>query len=132
MTGLSLSIDALSLDTLSTASSLIVASASDGDWTAIGFLFFFAGFVFYGIMFLRYRNADKRYHHESRTRTQRNNLQARDDFVKSQKGLSNSKLRGANNTEVSGSLNSLSKLTGLAGGNLQNILGQVNRFTSDK
>lgn len=108
--------------------SILANTSSDDNWGLIGLVFFLSGFIFYGAMFLRYRNADKRFKHESQTRSLTNNLKVRDDLVKSQKGLSNSTMRGANNRQVSGSLNTLSKITGMAGGNVQQILDQVNRF----
>ena len=116
---------------VSAISAPVVASASETDWSAIGLVFFLSGFIFYGAMFLRYRNADKRFRHESLTRSEVANMQVRDDFVKSQKGLKNSKLRGANNRQVSGSLNSLSKFTDMGGENMQQILKQVGRFRRD-
>lgn len=109
----------------------IVASASENDWSAIGLVFFLSGFIFYGAMFLRYRNADKRFRHESLTRSEVANMRVRDDFVRSQKGLKNSSLRGANNRQVSGSLNSLSKFADMGGGNVQQLLRQVGRFRRD-
>lgn len=111
---------------------LVVASISSDNWSYIGLVFFLSGFIFYGLMFMRYRNADKRYRHESQTRSDVNNMQVRDDFIRSQKGLSNSRMRGANHTSVSGSLNGMSKLTGMGGGGVQNILDQVNRFGNGK
>src|SRR5699024_219320 len=117
-------------DTLPTT--VILAATSENDWSTAGLVFYLSGFIFFGVMYLRYRNSDKRFRHESRTRSELANMRARDDFVRSQKGLKNSSLHGANNRQVSGSLNSLSQLSGLAGGNVQQALKQLNRFRSDR
>lgn len=106
----------------------ILAETSENDWSFIGLVFFLSGFVFYGAMFLRYRNADKRFRHETLTRSETENLRVRDDLVRSQKGLTNSRMRGANNRQVSGSLNTMSKLANLGGDNVQQIMDQVNKF----
>lgn len=113
---------------LNLAGPVLANTSSDDNWGLIGLVFFLSGFVFYAAIFLRYRNADKRFKHESQTRSEMKNLRVRDDLVKSQKGLSNSSMRGANNRQVTGSLNSLSKLTGMAGGDVQRLMDQVNRF----
>lgn len=84
----------------------VLASTDSGDWSSVGLLFFAAGFVFYAVMYLRYRNTDKRYQHESRTRTVTHDMRARDEKVRSLKGLKNSRMRGANHRSVKGALNS--------------------------
>lgn len=82
-----------------------VLAESDSDGNALPFLLFLSGFVFYGYVFLRYRNADKRHRHEKETEAEIHNVLARDDFVHTLKGLSNSKMNGHNHTNVTGSLN---------------------------
>lgn len=111
-------------------SEIVLAADSSGDsWSYIGLAFFLSGFIFYWLMFLRYRNADKRFKHESQTRSEIRNVQVRDDFIRSQRGLRNSTMQGANHRQVSGSLNALSKLSGLGGQSVQQMFDQVNRFT---
>lgn len=79
----------------------VLASGSDGDGiSSLGFIFLFSGFVFYGIVYFKYRNTDKRHGHESETQAAMLNVRADDRFVKSMKGLSNAKMKGANNREV--------------------------------
>ena len=63
-------------------------------------IFLFTGFVFFGIMMARYRNAGARHHHETETKRQISNVQAVDNFIKHEKGLSNSQIRGCNNRLV--------------------------------
>ncbi|MEO7122940.1 MAG: hypothetical protein ABI400_07445 [Lacisediminihabitans sp.] len=84
------------------AGHVLAASGSDGDSSNFGLLFLASGFVFYGLMYLRYRNADKRQRYESETEATLHNMQAEDQFVRSMKGLSNSRMANANNTEVRG------------------------------
>ena len=78
-------------------------------------LFLLSGIVFFIVNYLRYRNSNARHHHEKETKTKMFNLRKVDDFIKKQKGLTNSRIAGANNTKVSGQnisetlLNSLKK-----------------------
>ncbi len=78
-------------------------------------LFLLSGIVFFIVNYLRYRNSNARHHHEKETKTKMFNLRKIDDFIKKQKGLTNSRIVGANNTKVSGQnisetlLNSLKK-----------------------
>ncbi|MEO7126128.1 MAG: growth/differentiation factor [Nakamurella sp.] len=84
---------------------LVQASSSDSSGAnKIAFLFLFAGFVFYGIMFLRYRNVNKRHHHESDTKSRTANIQAGDTFVHSRTGVTDSNMPGANNKQFNGKL----------------------------
>lgn len=66
------------------------------DW-----LFLSVGFAFFFIIFLKYRNFDARHKHETETKTEMTNLRQVDKFITTRKGLSNSKMAGANNKEVS-------------------------------
>lgn len=71
------------------------------DWD-ISFLFLLSGFIYFIAMYLRYRNSDARHHHETETKTKRLNLRKADKLIKHKTGLSNSRMEGANNTNVSG------------------------------
>lgn len=94
----------------------VVASSgsSDGDGTGLAWLLLLAGPLFYGAMYLRYRNADKRHKHETETRASLHDVRAADHFSRSLKGLSNSTMKGANNRAVRGARNGLP--AGLADG----------------
>lgn len=59
-------------------------------------------FVFYGIMYMRYRNVDKGQRYESETEATLHNMQTDDQLVRSMNGLSNSHMAGANTTDVHG------------------------------
>ena len=65
-------------------------------------LFLLAGFVYYFIMKLRYRNSNARHNHETETKKSIFNLKKSDKLIKHQTGLTNSKIIGANNKKVSG------------------------------
>lgn len=85
---------------------LVQSSSDSSGGNGFAFIFLLAGFVFYGLMFARYRNVTKRHHHESDTQSRTANVQAGDTFVKSRTGIRESRMSGANNTKVSGSLRS--------------------------
>lgn len=78
--------------------------SSDGDeGGGLGWLFLTLGFIFYGIMYARYRNRGARHHHEKETKATMNNLLKKDAFIKQRTGLTTSRMEGANNTTVRGS-----------------------------
>ena len=83
---------------------LVVASgdSSSGDPRLFGLALFLSGFVFYGAMYARYRNTDKRHRHESETEARMLDVRAVDQHVDTQKGVKHSRMKGANNTEVRG------------------------------
>ena len=68
----------------------------------IRYAFLLAGFIFFGIMFARYRNADARHTYEKDTKKEMNNLQKVDKFIKSKKGLTSATMDCANNKIVKG------------------------------
>ena len=78
---------------------LFLSSNSDDDWP---WIFLLAGFVYYAIIYGRYRNKGARHTHEKETKNNMTNLRKEDVFIKSKKRLSNSVMDGANNTRVSG------------------------------
>lgn len=87
---------------------VIQASTDDSDGAGkLGLLLLTAGFVFYGAMYLRYRNTDKRHHYETETKAEMRHLQQADVFARSMKRLRNSRMKGANNTSVRGARRSL-------------------------
>lgn len=85
---------------------VLVASGdgSDGDPRMFGLLLFASGFVFYGLMYLRYRNSDKRHHHERETEARIVDVRVWDQHVETKKGVKNSRMKGANNNQVRGSI----------------------------
>lgn len=76
----------------------------DSDYS---FLFLLAGFIFFGIMYARYRNSGARHKHELETKRSISNLQSVDNFIKHEHGLSNSSIRGRNNNTIIGGKQSI-------------------------
>jgi hypothetical protein len=79
---------------------LASSDSSEGDPRILGLLLFLSGFVYYGLIYLRYRNTDKRHLHESETEARMLNVQAFDQHIEHKKGVKHSKMKGANNHEV--------------------------------
>lgn len=65
-------------------------------------LFLLSGFIYYFIMYSKYRNKSARHSHETETKRTINNLVKKDDFVKKRTGLSRPTIEGCNNNKVSG------------------------------
>ena len=66
------------------------------------FLFLLSGIIYFLVNYFRYRNSNARHYHERETKSKMFGLRKIDNFIKRQKGLSNSRMSGANNTKVSG------------------------------
>ena len=64
--------------------------------------FLTAGIIFFFVMLMRYRNAGARHKHEKETQKKLFNLRKMDNLIKRKKGLSNSRIEGANSTRVDG------------------------------
>ena len=86
------------------ATSTVLAADGEEDGRALGLLFLLSGPLFYWIIYLRYRNSDKRHHHESETEASTADMRASDEYVKERKGLSSSSMSGANHDAVRGSI----------------------------
>lgn len=61
-----------------------------------------AGFLYYTMIFLRYRNTDAKHHHESETKREVSNLVVADEFVTSKNHVQNATIVGSNNMRVDG------------------------------
>jgi hypothetical protein len=84
----------------------VIAASDDSDAAALAPLVLcLAGFIFYGVMYSRYRNADKRHLHEAETKSETADVRGLDQLVKHQKGLSNANMKGANDSQIEGALN---------------------------
>lgn len=66
-------------------------------------IFLLSGFIYFFIIFSKYRNHNARHTYEIETKKSISNLVKRDEFIKSKKGLTNSTMDGANNKNVNGS-----------------------------
>lgn len=93
---------------LSTALDIIVASShhasssssGNGEW--IPLLFLLSGPAFFMYQYSRYRNKDKRHHHERETLSEIANMQAMDQYAQTVKNSRASRMSGANEREVRG------------------------------
>ena len=81
----------------------IVALSDSEDVGILMILLWLYGFIYFGIMYGKYRNSNARHIHEKETKKKITGLRKVDKFIKSQKGLTNARMVGANNTRVGGS-----------------------------
>ena len=65
-------------------------------------IFLLAGFIYFFVMHIRYRNSNARHYHEKETKRNMSNLRKVDNLIKHQKRLTNSMIANANNEKVSG------------------------------
>lgn len=100
------------LDQAWLADVVIRAESDDDGWGKIGLILFLAGPLFFAMKYFKYRNTDKRHRHESETKAQMDNVMAGDEFVKSMKGLKNSRMPNANHTAVRGARNGAKGIMG--------------------
>lgn len=82
-----------------------LALSSDSDGSFFPYLFLLSGPVFFFVIYTKYRNKDKRHHHERETKSQMANLRAADQKVNRVVGVSNSRIRGDNADRVTGARN---------------------------
>jgi len=71
------------------------------DWD-YSWLFLLLGFIYFFVMFSKYRNQDARHKHELETKRKISNVKTVDKLIKRRTGLRNSHINGANNKSVSG------------------------------
>jgi len=79
---------------------LFLAMFIDSDYSWLCAL---SGIIYFAYYYFRYRNSNARHVHEKETKAQMADMRKVDNLVKRQTGLTNSTMRGANNTRVSGS-----------------------------
>lgn len=80
----------------------ILSEDSDSDITLLPLLLLSSGFVYYYIIFSKYRSKDARHNYEKETTNKITNLQQNDRYIKKLKRLRNGKIIGANNTRLDG------------------------------
>lgn len=98
----------MDISLLSAAVDLIVASShhasssssGNGEWLPL--LFLLTGPAFFMYQYSRYRNKNKRHHHERETLSEIANMQAMDQFAQRVTNSRNSRMSGANEREVRG------------------------------
>lgn len=64
-------------------------------------LFIFSGIIYFLFIFFKYRNKNARHKYETDTKTKINNLQKKDTYITTRKGLTSTKINGVNNTSLS-------------------------------
>lgn len=69
--------------------------------TDYGWITLIGGIGYYLYIYNKYRNTGARHYHEKETNSTTKNMQKVDEFIKKRHGLSNSRIDGANNTNVS-------------------------------
>lgn len=85
-----------------TAIFLLTHMDSDDDGGLYILLLFTVGFIYYGIMYAKYRNQNARHAYEKETKTETLNVQRTDTFIEDRKRLKNARIEGANNTRIEG------------------------------
>ena len=93
----------------------IIVVDFDYEWT-----FLSAGLIYFFAMYSKYRNAGARHKYETETKTKMSNLRKVDRFLHSKKGLTNSKMSGANNTNLNGQSANNKIFQALTGENMGN------------
>lgn len=83
----------------------MVAWDYEHDWLSLA-----PGIIFYIVMYVRYRNSDKRHKYEKDTKRKVFNIKSIDKFIKSKRRLRNRWMSGANNTKVEGDRTKFFKL----------------------
>ncbi len=80
----------------------VLPASSDSEGSPLFFLLLgpLAGFGFYSMIVLRYRNADKRHQFERETSSVVDDLKTYDQQVSSVKGVRNSQIMGANHRDA--------------------------------
>lgn len=76
---------------------ILMMIASDFKYRA---LFLLIGFIYFFYMNMRYRNWNARHRHETETKTRMFNLKKSDNLIRHEKGLTNSRMTGANNERL--------------------------------
>lgn len=79
-----------------------LSADSDGDGWILGLAGLTPGFIFYWLKMSKYRNMDKRHKHEADTKSDVKNLKKSDVFHEHRKGLSGSRIKGQNDSEIRG------------------------------
>lgn len=71
------------------------------DWD-YAWAFLTLGFIYYFMMYFKYRNSSARHNYETETKTKMDNIRKVDNYIEKRTGLNSPKMSGANNLKVSG------------------------------
>lgn len=80
----------------------LTTSGKDDDDNTGFLLLFLAGFIFYGIMYARYRNKNARHTYEKETKKEVSNMRRVDELIKREKGLRNASMKDHNEDKIEG------------------------------
>lgn len=72
-------------------------------------LFLLSGFAFFGVMYMRYRNANARHTYESETKRTVSNLVKKDEFLEHREHLRDAEIEGENTRALKGNLRDVKK-----------------------
>ena len=78
---------------------MLFTKTDDNNWP---WLFLLSGFIYFWVIYSKYRNTGARHSHETETKSNMSNLREVDRFVRKRHRLEDSRIEGANNTRVSG------------------------------
>lgn len=67
-------------------------------------LFLLSGFIYFWIVYSKYRNTGARHNYETETKTDVKNLREEDRFIRKRTRLDNSTMEGANNKKITGNV----------------------------
>lgn len=81
---------------------LFMSSEIESDIDFLPLALLLSGFIYYGIIFSKYRNEEARHVYEKETVKQVSNLRRVDNFMMNRKRLTNSKIIGANSDDIYG------------------------------
>lgn len=85
---------------------------------SLDWVFLFAGIIYFVTMYIKYRNSNARHTYETETKKQISNLRKVDNFVEVKKGVTSTRMSGANNTFVNGQSASSKLLNSVSASNL--------------
>jgi len=83
---------------------LFLATDSDEDSNVFFLALLASGFIFYGAMYLRYRNQDARHTYEKETKKEIDNMQRDDTFIEHRKKLKSPFMEGRNDNKLEGDI----------------------------
>lgn len=81
---------------------LFIFAEEDIDPRYVLLILLASGFIFYTIIYLKYRNTDKRHYHEKETKVKVENMKQQDKYKHSERDLRSKYITGANFDTVKG------------------------------
>lgn len=75
---------------------------ADSDGEGLEWILAAGGFIYYAVIYNRYRNKSARHFHEAETKTDTANLESYDNYVKERTGMRNTRIKGQNDSAVNG------------------------------